>query len=100
MATVQADLTFKQAQAQKAQAEAQKALVEAQLAPEEVKAKMISALSNNLNEDNESKDFEKRVKMAELLLKEQDIASNERIAKMQVDAKTKSDQQFNSALGE
>lgn len=100
MATVQADVTLKQAQAQKAQAEAQKAAVEAQLAPEEVKARMLSALSNNLNEDNESKDFERRVKMAELLIKEKDIASNERIAEMQVNAKKKADQQFNQALGE
>lgn len=99
MAVVQADMQLKQAQAQKAQADAQKALVEAQLAPEEVKARMLSALSNNLNEDNEAKDFEKRVKMAELMLKEQDIASNERIAKMQVEAKQSKDQQFNQALG-
>ena len=38
----------KQAETQKLQAEAQKASVEAQLAPQEMQAKMIAALSNNL----------------------------------------------------
>jgi hypothetical protein len=99
MAVVQADLQLKQAQAQKAQAEAQKALVEAQLAPEEVRAKLVSALSNNLNEDSEQADFERRAKIAELMLKEEDLKSNERIARMQMEAKKKSDQQFESAMG-
>ncbi len=87
MAMVQADVQLKQSQAQKAQAEAQKAVVEAQLAPEEVRAKLVSALSNNLNEDNEAKDFERRAKLAELMLKEKDIESNERIAMMQLSNK-------------
>lgn len=97
---VQADSQLKQAQAQKAQAEAQKAMVEAQLAPEEVKAKVVAALSTNLNEDSEQKDFERRAKMAELMLKEEDLRSNERIAKMQMEAKKQSDTQFNQAMGD
>jgi hypothetical protein len=45
---------------------------------------MISALSNNLDDDQEGKDFENRARLAELMLKEKDITSNENIAKMQM----------------
>lgn len=100
MAMVQAEMSLKQAQAQKAAAEAQKAQVEAQLEPEVVRAKLVAAMSNNLDEDNEAKDFERRAKIAELMIKEKDIESNERIAKMQMEVKKQIDQQFSSALGE
>ena len=73
-----------QAKAARESAEAQKATVEAQIAPQVAQAKYIAALSNNLNEDNESKDFERRVKLAEIALKEKDIDSNERIALAQM----------------
>lgn len=68
----------------KKEAEAQKAMVEAQVAPEVAKAKIIAALSNNLNENAEDKDFERRMKMANVMLKEKDIESNERIAVAQM----------------
>ena len=87
MALLQAQVQDLQAKAQKSAAEAQKAAIEAQLAPQVAQAKTIAALSNNLNEDNESKDFEKRVKLAEVMLKNKDIDSNERIAMMQMAAK-------------
>ena len=87
MALLQAQVQDLQAKAQKSVAEAQKAAIEAQLAPQVAQAKTIAALSNNLNEDNESKDFEKRVKLAEVMLKNKDIDSNERIAMMQMAAK-------------
>ena len=83
MALVQAELADKQSKAQKQQAEAQKAMVDAQVAPQLAQAKIVSALTNNLNEDNETKDFERRVKMTELALKQEDIRSNERIAAIQ-----------------
>lgn len=86
-AHMQLDMQEKQADIAKKQAEAQKAQVEAQLAPAEVRAKIISAASNNLNEDNESADFERRMKLADLMLREKDIDSNERIAKMQIATK-------------
>ena len=76
-----------QAETAKKMAEAKKANVEADLAPQESKAKMISALSNNLDDDNEGKDFERRIQLADLLLKEKDIDSNERIAEKQMQAK-------------
>lgn len=83
----QADTDLKQAQVLKTQAEAQLAHVRAQVAPSEAQARIIAALSNNLNEDNEGADFERRAKIAELMLKEKDIESNEDIAKMQMTLK-------------
>ena len=99
-ALLQAQLQETQAKAAREQAEAQKAAVEAQLAPDIAKAKLIAALSNNLNEDNESKDFERRVKLAEIALKEKDIDSNERIALAQMEIKKKQDEAFKSTLGD
>ena len=87
MALVQAELADKQSKAQKQSAEAQKALVDAQTAPQIAQAKIIGALSTNLNENNEGQDFERRLKLAELALKQEDIRSNERIATLQTRAK-------------
>lgn len=100
---MQLDMAAKQAEVAKTQAEAQKAAAEAQVTPDIAKAKVIAALSNNLNEDNESKDFERRLKLADLAIKERDISSNERIASMQIQAskqKTAADfvAKLNSAL--
>ena len=83
MAQMQAQLESLQAKAMRDQAEAQKAMVEAQVTPQIAQAKVIAALSNNLDEDNESADFQRRVKLAELALKQEDIRSNERIAMLQ-----------------
>jgi uncharacterized membrane protein len=84
MELMSAQLQLTQAQAQKAVADANKAQVDAQLAPQMAQAKYISALSNNLDEDDESKDFERRVKIAELSLKEKDIDTNVEITRMQM----------------
>ena len=86
IALLQAQIQDLQAKAQKSSAEAQKALVEAKIAPQEAQAKVVSALTNNLGGDQQQQDFERRAKMAELMLKEQDIKSNERIAAMQIQA--------------
>ena len=80
---MQAQVQELQSKAAKQTAEAQKAAVEAQIAPEEAKAKVIAALSNNLDENNEAKDFERRVKLAELALKEKEIDSNLRVVELQ-----------------
>ena len=93
MAGKQADVQKKQAEAMESQANAQKAQVEAQTMPDLVKAKIISAVSNNLDEDQEGKDFERRMKIADLLLRERDIESNENIAKMQTVAKLREKKQ-------
>jgi TPR repeat protein len=91
MEQVQAQTASLQAKAQRDQAEAQKAMVEAQLAPEESKAKIISSLTTNLDESNESKDFENRVKLAELMLKEKEIDQNLKVVELQTAAKQKKD---------
>jgi hypothetical protein len=98
MAAAEATIQETQAKAQKAQAEAQKAMVEAQLAPQEAQAKVIAALSNNLNENNETADFERRVKLAELMLKEKDIDSNERIALAQMQTKQAENSTFQDLM--
>ena len=91
MQMAQAQLQLVQSQAQEAQARAQKYAVEAQLEPEVVKAKMAAALSTNLQAGNaDDAEFQKRAKIADLMLKEADIKSNERIAAMQVQAKNSS----------
>jgi hypothetical protein len=86
MAKLQADLQLSQAQAQKYQAEAQQTMVETQLMPEELRVKVVQAAATNLDQDA---DFAKRMKLADLMLKEKDIDSNERISMMQMQAKTK-----------
>ena len=88
MQTAQAQLQLLQAQAQEAQMRAQKYAVEAQLEPEVVKAKLAAALSTNLQAGNaDEAEFAKRAKITELMLKEKDISSNERIAMMQMQNK-------------
>ena len=85
MQTMQAQLELIQSQAMEAQARAQKYAVEAQLEPEVVKAKVVAAISTNLQGGSEDEsEFAKRAKIAELVLKEADIKSNERIAVMQM----------------
>jgi hypothetical protein len=81
MATAQADVQEKQARAQKAQAEAQKAMVEAQLMPEKLKVDVVQAASTNIDDPN--REFERRVKIAELMLKEKDIDSKVNIVREQ-----------------
>lgn len=68
------------------QAEAQKTVVEAQLAPDETKAKVLSAISRNLptGDEEANTEFDRRIKIAELMLREKDIDSNERIAVQQM----------------
>jgi hypothetical protein len=102
LADAQATVQEKQARAQKAAAEAQKASIEAQLMPEEVRAKIVNAATQNLpnNDDSAEREFQRRIKIAELMLKEEDIKSNENIAKMQMETKKQVDKQFNDALGE
>lgn len=88
MQTMQAQLELIQSQAMEAQARAQKYAVEAQLEPQVVQAKMAAALSTNLQAgDADDAEFAKRAKVAELMLKEEDISSNERIAMMQMQNK-------------
>jgi len=71
------------ADAQEAQARAQKLLVEASLLDDRVKADLVRSLSANINMKDKN-EFEKRVKAAELILKERQIDSNEKIVREQM----------------
>jgi uncharacterized membrane protein YqiK len=82
MATAEAQLQKTQAEAAKAMAEAQKAGAEAQAVPVEAQAKVIAAASKN-TADPMADEFEKRMKIADRLIKVEDIKSNERIAELQ-----------------
>lgn len=87
--SAQAQIAKLEAEAQREMAEAQKVMVEAQLAPEETKAKVLSSVSRNLpNEDDAAnKEFDRRVKIAELMLKEADLDNNSKIVEMQMKEK-------------
>ena len=62
------------AQAQESQARAQKYTVEAQLEPQEVEIKKIEAITRNLQAgDKDDKEFERRLKVAEVVLKETEL---------------------------
>ncbi len=90
METMQGQLQLLQAQIAKTAAEAQETQVNTQIAPQIAQAKLVAALSNNLDSGNgDEKAMEQRFRMAELLLKKEDIDSNERIATMQMKNKSK-----------
>jgi hypothetical protein len=81
MAAQQAQIEFQQsqtaalqAQAAESQARAAKYAMETQLAPEELQIEKIEAITRNLKEgDQEDKEFERRLKVADALLKEKQI---------------------------
>jgi hypothetical protein len=81
---LQAQNAVFQAQAQNYAAEAQKTQVETALAPEEVKAKLVSAMSTNIHGQNSESEFAQRAKIAELMLKEQDINNKAKIVELQM----------------
>lgn len=94
LALVQAQVQELQSRAAKNMAEVALDQVELKLAPMKAQTELVSALSNNLDDNNEGQDFERRSKIAELMLKEkgldlqaEDIKSNERIAIAQMQHK-------------
>jgi hypothetical protein len=84
--TKQAQIKQLDASATRDMAEAQKTIVEAQLAPKEVEAKVVSAVSRNLPQqgDAANAEFDRRVKIAELMLKEADLKNNTKIVELQM----------------
>lgn len=74
MAVTQGQVQLLNAQAAESQSRAQKYNVEAQLAPQEVTLKY----SDQNNDGAVDKDFEKRIRLSELLLKERELESKER----------------------
>jgi hypothetical protein len=84
MEQAQATTQSLQARAMRDQAEAQKTVVETQLLPEELKAKVISSLSTNIDGQNQDQEFEKRARIADLMLKEKDIDNKGKIVELQM----------------
>ena len=80
----QAQIAVNTTQAEQNRAEAAKLITEAQLMPQEVQAKVITATTKNLPAGNESNEFDKRVKIAELMLKEADIKNKSKIVELQM----------------
>jgi hypothetical protein len=82
----QAQIAVSTTQAEQNRAEATKLSVEAQLMPQEVQAKMSASLTKNLpnQDDLASKEFDKRVRIAELMLKEADIKNKSKIVELQM----------------
>ena len=86
MQLAQAQIAVQTTQAEQNKAEAQKLLTEAQLMPIELQAKSMAANTKNLPTDDAlaSKEFDKRVKIAELMLKEADIQNKAKIVEKQM----------------
>jgi len=86
----QAQIAVDTTQAEQNRAEATKLAVEAQLMPKEIEAKTMAAVTKNLptNDDLASKEFDKRVKIAELMLKEADIKNKSKIVELQMAEKS------------
>jgi len=95
MQKAQADIAKTVSEVEVNKSNATKNMVETQLLPEETKAKLASALSNNLDAGTaDDKEFERRAKIADLMLKEksiklkeQDMAQNAEIVKLQMNKK-------------
>jgi SNF2 family DNA or RNA helicase len=81
----------------KSTAEAEKATVETQLAPQKAQAQIVSDLSKGNNPtDQVQQEFDRRVKIAELMLKEADLKQNSKIVEMQMAEKNSRIQKTNA----
>jgi hypothetical protein len=82
----QAQIAVNTTAAEQNRAEAQKLMVETQLMPQEVQTKNMAAMTKNLpnQDDQAAKEFDKRVKIAELMLKEADIKNKSKIVELQM----------------
>lgn len=84
--TAEAEIAKTTSEAQLNQAKATEALVSAQVKPEEAKAKMLAAINENIPDEAEAaqREFDRRVKVAELMLKEKDMNQNAEVVRMQM----------------
>ena len=98
MGQAQAEINLNNAEAQENMAQAKKYAVEAELAPQEIQAKLMTALASNLpsEADERAAEFKRRKETAELMLKQQDIKikqqdmkDNKDIVKLQMQQKQK-----------
>jgi hypothetical protein len=88
----QAQIAVQTTQAEQNRAEAAKLMTEVQLMPQELQAKTLAAATKNLpnNDLLAEQEFNKRVKVAELMLKEKDIENKLKVVELQ---NSKSDKQ-------
>jgi len=86
MQAAQAQIAVNQTQAERNRAEAINTTIETKLKPIEVQSKIMAANTQNLptNDEMASREFDKRVKIAELMLKEADIKNKSKIVEMQM----------------
>ena len=86
MQAAQAQIAVQTTQAEENKANAVKLSMEAQLMPQEIQAKVLGATTKNLPNEDEaaSREFDKRVKIAELMLKEADIKNKSKIVELQM----------------
>ena len=86
MQAAQSQIAVNQTQAERNRAEAINTTIETKLKPIEVQSKIMAANTQNLPNDADlaSKEFDKRVKIAELMLKEADIKNKSKIVEMQM----------------
>jgi hypothetical protein len=84
MAKQQATLDNIQAQTAEIVSRVQQNQVETQLLPEDSETKRLEALLKNIGPDAETKDFERRAKLADLALKQREIETKEDIVEMQM----------------
>jgi hypothetical protein len=86
MQAAQANIAVNTTKAEENKANAVKLSMEAQLMPQEIQAKNMASITKNLpNEDMaSSQEFDKRVKIAELMLKEADIKNKSKIVELQM----------------
>ena len=90
MQALQAQALVNATQAERNRAEASQTMVETQLLPAEVQAKTLAATTQNLpNQPNlAQQEFDRRAKLAELMLKEADIKNKSKIVEMQMAEKS------------
>ena len=86
MKAAESQIAVNTSQAEQNRADAVKTIIEAKLMPQEVQAKMTSAMTKNLPsaDDAAEREFNRRVKISELLLKEADIKNKSKIVEMQM----------------
>ena len=82
----QAQIAVNATQAERNKAEAANTMMETQLKPQEVQAKIIASSTNNLpnSDDLASREFDRRVKIADLMLKEADMKNKSKIVELQM----------------
>jgi len=96
----QAQIAVNTTQAKRNEAEAMNTMVETQLKPKEVEAKIIASTTQNLpnNDALASQEFDRRVKIADLMLKEKDIENKLKVVEMQTATKNSQKQTDNEFL--